>query len=97
MGANATTGGVVAFAENGKIIAASTSPLAFSAERGPNSRLSLIQKPYPHPLVAPQVSHRMQAPLRTRVKAPQLEQGSPSYPFWRAWRTFSSRAATTGA
>jgi len=51
--------------------------------------LSEFCEDHPQPLVAPQVSHRMHAPLRTIVIAWQFEQGSPSYPFARAWRIFS--------
>jgi hypothetical protein len=35
-------------------------------------------RPYEQPVVAPQVSHFRQVPLRTRVKLAQLGQGSPS-------------------
>ena len=34
--------------------------------------------PYEQPLVAPQVSHFRQVPLRARVKLPHSEHGSPS-------------------
>jgi hypothetical protein len=43
---------------------------AFAA---PSARAS-----YEQPVVAPQVSHFRQVPLRTRVKLAQLGQGSPS-------------------
>ncbi len=42
---------------------------------------------YEQPLVAPQVLHFMQVPLRTKVKFPQSPHGSPSYPLIRASRT----------
>ena len=40
--------------------------------------LGLALPGYEHPVVEPQVSQRMQVPLRTRVKWPQTGQGSPS-------------------
>ena len=33
---------------------------------------------HPQPLVWPQLSQRMHAPLRTNIKAPQFVHGSPS-------------------
>jgi len=37
-----------------------------------------VARHHEHPLVAPQVSHLRQVPLRTRVKLPHSSQGSPS-------------------
>src|SRR5215472_12872818 len=42
---------------------------------------------YEQPLVAPQVLHFMQVPLRTNVKLPHAPQLSPSKPFIRASAT----------
>jgi hypothetical protein len=47
----------------------------------PRSKTRVIRVPFfgqLHPLVAPQVSHLQQAPLRTSVSAPHSEHGSPS-------------------
>lgn len=37
-----------------------------------------VPRHHEHPLVAPQVTHFMQVPFRTRVKFPQSPQESPS-------------------
>jgi hypothetical protein len=43
-----------------------------------SSSLSCLSSIQLHPLVAPQVSHFMQVPLRTMVKLPHSPQLSPS-------------------
>src|SRR5947208_3998066 len=65
--------------------------LAFVSPSSPNQL---------HPDVAPHVSHLAHAPLRTSVIWPHSGHGSPSYPFSRARRIFSSavsRGAATAA